>query len=105
MLGWGTHFVQSFSKRRKFLHVVKTYIRAYNLQATIGLENSKTISTTPDVALGVRKYRKIMSSRLLIIFGLRCASDRGLLYTGCPVNWYSLSISIPDFSDCPIKKI
>ena len=24
--------------------------------------------------------------------------------TGCPVNWYSLSISIPDFSDCPIKK-
>ena len=25
-------------------------------------------------------------------------------YTGCPVNWYSLSISIPDFSDCPIKK-
>ena len=25
--------------------------------------------------------------------------------TGCPVNWYSLSISIPDFSDCPIKKI
>ena len=55
MLGWGTHFVQTFSKRRKFLHVVKTYIRAYNLQATIGLENSKTISTTPDVALGVRK--------------------------------------------------
>ena len=27
-----------------------------------------------------------------------------LAYTGCPVNWYSLSISIPDFSDCPIKK-
>ena len=25
--------------------------------------------------------------------------------TGCPVNWYSLSISIPDFSDCPIKKM
>ena len=25
--------------------------------------------------------------------------------TGCPVNWYSLSISIPDFSDGPIKKI
>ena len=25
--------------------------------------------------------------------------------TGCPVNWYSHSISIPDFSDCPIKKI
>ena len=25
-------------------------------------------------------------------------------YTGCPVNWYSLAISIPDFSDCPIKK-
>ena len=24
--------------------------------------------------------------------------------TGCPVNLYSLSISIPDFSDCPIKK-
>ena len=70
MLGWGTHFVQSFSKRRKFLHVVKTYIRAYNLQATIGLENSKTISTTPDVALGVRKYCKIMSGRLLIIFGV-----------------------------------
>ena len=26
-------------------------------------------------------------------------------HTGCPVNWYSLSNSIPDFSDCPIKKI
>ena len=25
-------------------------------------------------------------------------------YTGCPVNWYSLSISIPDFSDGPIQK-
>ena len=28
-----------------------------------------------------------------------------VIHTGCPVNWYSLSISIPDFSDCPIKKI
>ena len=27
------------------------------------------------------------------------------LHTGCPVNWYSHSISISDFSDCPIKKI
>ena len=26
-------------------------------------------------------------------------------YTGCPVNWYPLLISIPDFSDGPIKKI
>ena len=26
-------------------------------------------------------------------------------YTGCPVNWYSLLISIPDFSDCLMKKI
>ena len=25
-------------------------------------------------------------------------------YTGCPVNWYSLSISIPDFPDGPMKK-
>ena len=25
--------------------------------------------------------------------------------TGCPINWYSLSISIPDFSNGPIKKI
>ena len=24
--------------------------------------------------------------------------------TGCPVNWYSLSISIPDFPDGPMKK-
>ena len=24
--------------------------------------------------------------------------------TGCPVNWYSVLISIPDFSDGPIKK-
>ena len=70
MLGWGTHLCQSFSNTFKFLHVVKTYIRAYNLQATIGLENSKTISTTPDVALGVRKYCKDMSSRHLIIFGV-----------------------------------
>ena len=31
--------------------------------------------------------------------------SEGTGYTGCPVNWYSLSISIPDFSDCPIKKI
>ena len=36
-------------------------------------------------------------------FGLR--SLRKVPNTGCPVNWYSLSISIPDFSDCPIKKI
>ena len=70
MLGWGTHLCQSFSETFKFLHVVKTYIRADNLQATIGLENSKTISTTPDVALGVRKYCKVMSSRHLIIFGV-----------------------------------
>ena len=27
-----------------------------------------------------------------------------LQYTGCPVNWYSLSISIPDFPDGPMKK-
>ena len=26
-------------------------------------------------------------------------------YTGCPINWYSLSISILDFSDGSIKKI
>ena len=25
-------------------------------------------------------------------------------YTGCPVNCYSLSISIPDFPDGPVKK-
>ena len=80
MLGWGTHFVQSFSKRRKFLHFIKTYIRAYNLQGTISFGHSRTISTTPDVALGVRKYGKIKSSRLLIIFGLRCASIQGLLF-------------------------
>ena len=24
--------------------------------------------------------------------------------TGCPVNWYPLSISIPDFPDGPMKK-
>ena len=28
----------------------------------------------------------------------------GTTYTGCPVNWYSLSISIPDFPDGPMKK-
>ena len=65
MLGWGTHLYQSFSKRRKFLHVIKTYIRAYNLQGTISFGHSRTISTTPDVALGVRKYRKVMSIRLV----------------------------------------
>ena len=65
MLGWGTHLYQSFSKRRKFLHFIKTYIRAYNLQATIGLDNSRTISTTPDLALGVRKYHKVLNSRLV----------------------------------------
>jgi hypothetical protein len=70
MLGWGTHRCQSFSKTLKFLHVVKTYIRADNLQATIGLENSRIISTTPDVALGVRKYCKVLSGRHLIIFGV-----------------------------------
>ena len=73
MLGWGYHLYQFLSNRRKFLHVIETYIRAYNLQATIGLENSRTISTTPDVALGVRKYCKVMSSRLVcysIIFGV-----------------------------------
>ena len=26
------------------------------------------------------------------------------LYTGCPINWYPLSISIPDFPDGPMKK-
>ena len=26
-------------------------------------------------------------------------------FTGCPSNWYPLLISIPDFSDGPIKKI
>ena len=63
MLGWGIHLYQTFSTQ--FLHVIQTYIRADNLQATIGLENSRTILTTPDVALGVRKYRKVMSSRLV----------------------------------------
>ena len=24
--------------------------------------------------------------------------------TGCPINWYTLSISIPDFPDGPMKK-
>ena len=27
-----------------------------------------------------------------------------LLHTGCPTDWYPLLISIPDFSDGPIKK-
>ena len=26
------------------------------------------------------------------------------LITGCPVDWYPLSISIPDFPDGPMKK-
>ena len=26
-------------------------------------------------------------------------------YTGCPTDWYPLLISIPDFSDGPIKKL
>ena len=65
MLGWGTHLYQMFSKRRKFLHFIKTYIRAYNLQGTISFGHSRTISTTPDVALGVRKYGKVMRSRLV----------------------------------------
>jgi hypothetical protein len=82
MLGWGTQRCQSFSKTLKFLHVVKTYIRADNLQATIGLENSRIISTTPDVALGVRKYCKVMSSRLLIIFAVLRAS-KGQMKSEC----------------------
>ena len=65
MLGWGIHFYQSFAQNPKFLHVIKTYIRAYNLQGTISFGHSRTISTTPDVALGVRKYRKVMSSKLV----------------------------------------
>ena len=73
MLGWGIQLYQSFSKNRKFLHVIKTYIRADNLQGTISFGHSRTISTTPDVALGVRKYRKVMSLdwstiQFLIIF-------------------------------------
>ena len=73
MLGWGIQLYQSFSKNRKFLHVIKTYIRAYNLQGTISFGHSRTISTTPDVSLGVRKYSKVMSLdwstiQFLIIF-------------------------------------
>ena len=58
LLGWGIQLYQSLSKSRKFLHVIESYIRAYNLQATISLENSRTITTIPDVALGVRNYCK-----------------------------------------------
>ena len=69
---------------------------------------------------GVISYKKVNSNHLMgsIQLGLGHAvgnlskhDDRDLLmqvrdhpYTGCPVNWYSLSISIPDFPDGPMKK-
>ena len=41
-------------------------------------------------------------------FGHRDAISKKLYdtkpYTGCPINWYPLSISIPDFPDGPMKK-
>ena len=40
---------------------------------------------------------------ILLIF--QSATGYGIVHTGCPINWYSLSISIPDFSDSPMKNI
>ena len=36
--------------------------------------------------------------------GLKNVPIRGDTITGCPSDYYPLSISIPDFSDYPIKK-
>ena len=50
ILGWGKHLYQWFSKRRTFLHVIKTHITT--------LSTEDIISTKPDLALQVRKCRK-----------------------------------------------
>ena len=45
------------------------------------------------------------SNRVHKILSISRIINHVTCYTGCPVNWYSLSISIPDFFDGPIKKI
>ena len=38
------------------------------------------------------------------IMALIGRNSQGKSFTGCPTDWYPLSISIPDFSDGPNKK-
>ena len=53
----------------------------------------KVLISTNIFAFSINKV--LICSRVLDITGT---------YTACPVNWYSLSISIPDFPDGPMKK-
>ena len=53
----------------------------------------KVLISTNIFAFSINKV--LICSRVLDITGT---------YTGYPVNWYSLSISIPDFPDVPMKK-
>ena len=59
-------------------------------------------------AVNVGTHTKKLGSKIHVNQGYLLSSTKGeenRMELGCPVNWYSLSISIPDFSDCPIKKI
>ena len=48
--------------------------------------------------IGMMKSAPIDNGHLIGGFQLE------LVNTGCPINWYPLSISIPDFPDGPMKK-
>ena len=58
------------------------------------------ISNIQDFFWLFEKFAEIRNSKLEVRESICWTA-----HTGCPVNWYSLSISIPDFSDGPIKKI
>ena len=48
--------------------------------------------------------KKVYDDLIIINLYPQLFKDIYPAFTGCPVNWYPLSISIPDFPDGPMKK-
>ena len=92
-----------------FLKINNLYNQSLcKIEKLVGISNFKAVNAIKCHKKGLKQctlWRFFFSTNFFFYYLLYVRTNSNLLHTGCPVNWYSLSISIPDFFDCPIKKI